>query len=85
MKDAVEKYALENNTKLSFSFGYALFSADQDQTLGDTLKRADTAMYDMKRKRKAMGPKLSLIHIYTGRSGFYPVLEKSFLFALYYG
>lgn len=57
MKDAVEKYALENNTKLSFSFGYALFSADQDQTLGDTLKRADAAMYDMKRKRKAMGPK----------------------------
>lgn len=45
-----------NETQLftiSISTGYALFDSDMDKSLFDTLKRADAAMYEQKRAKKA--------------------------------
>lgn len=48
----MENYISKNNNKINFAYGFAVFNDDIDETIYDTLKRADKNMYKNKEKIK---------------------------------
>lgn len=49
----MEKYISQNDKRINFAYGFAVFNDDIDHTIYDTLKRADKNMYRNKNKIKS--------------------------------
>ena len=49
----MEKYISHNNKEINFAYGFAVFNDDIDETIYDTLKRADKNMYRNKNEIKS--------------------------------